>query len=98
VVYNYYKEKFSHDYETLVRKPTKIDSAELSLDEGVHPENYPYVILSMTIQSHRQEDAPYWNLLGNLLQTDDAEKIVNILKSAGGAMRSLNRTAFMRAC
>jgi oligoribonuclease NrnB/cAMP/cGMP phosphodiesterase (DHH superfamily) len=76
VVYNYYKEKFSHDYETLVRETDKIDSAALSLDEVVHPENYPYVILSMTIQSHCPEDAPYWNLLVNLLQTDDAEKIV----------------------
>lgn len=76
VVYDYYKGKFSRDFETLVKETDKIDSAALSIDEVVHPENHPYMLLSMTIQSHCREDAPYWNLLVSLLQTDDAGTIL----------------------
>lgn len=71
VVYDYYKGKFPCDFESMVRETDKIDSAALSMDEVIHPENYPYVLLSMTIQPHVEADAPYWNLLVYLLQTGD---------------------------
>ena len=77
MVYDYYKERFSSDYENLVKETDKVDSAEFSLDEVIHPERYPYILLSMTIQSHLKADAFYWNLLVALLQRD---KIGTILK------------------
>ncbi len=77
VVYDFYKGKFSRDYENLVRETDKIDSAAFSLDEVIQPENYPCAILSMTIESHVKTDAPYWNLLVDLLQNEDIETIAN---------------------
>ncbi|RTZ99440.1 MAG: hypothetical protein DSY89_08425 [Deltaproteobacteria bacterium] len=41
----------------------KIDSADLTLDEVNFPENYPYILLSMTINSRKMSDVPYWNRL-----------------------------------
>lgn len=76
VVYDYYKERFSRDYEDLVKETDKVDSAAFSLDEVLHPERYPFILLSMTIQSHLKADAPYWNLLVELLQSDEIGTIL----------------------
>lgn len=68
IVFKYYKNKFQGDYSELIRETDKIDSADLSLDEVLHPEKYLYVLLSMTILSHVRADEPYWNKLVYLLQ------------------------------
>ncbi len=69
VIFKYYRDKFTRDYIELVRETDKIDSADLSADEVNHPENYPYILLSMTISSHRKDDEPYRNRLIALLRT-----------------------------
>ncbi|MDD2389535.1 MAG: exopolyphosphatase [Desulfobacterales bacterium] len=71
VVYGYYLDRFQRNYSKLVRETDKIDSAELTLDEVQYPEKYDYVLLSMTISSHSQEDEAYWNRLVDLLRTYD---------------------------
>jgi len=68
IVFKYYKNKFQRDYSELIRETDKIDSADLSLDEVLHPEKYLYVLLSMTILSHARTDEPYWNKLVYLLR------------------------------
>ena len=68
IVFNYYKNKFQRDYSELISETDKIDSANLSLDEVLHPEKYLYVLLSMTILSHARADEPYWNKLVYLLR------------------------------
>lgn len=70
VIYDYYDGKFSRDYQPLVLQADKIDSADLSLDEVLAPQNYPYVILSMTASGRRIENQPYWNRLVKLLGGD----------------------------
>jgi len=76
LVYRYYRERIQKDYSTLVAETDKIDSANLSLNEILTPENYPYVLLSMTIQDHVLADAPYWDRVVTLLKAHDIETIL----------------------
>lgn len=70
VVYRYYQNqgKLDHTYDDLVEWTDAIDSADLSMEQVLHPENYDHVILSMTIQNRGYEDIPYWNHLVDLLR------------------------------
>ncbi|MEE4355602.1 MAG: exopolyphosphatase [Desulfococcaceae bacterium] len=76
VVYEYYKERFTRDYSELIRQTDKIDSAELSLDEVLHPEKYPYILLSMTLSGSEPADEPYWNRLVEMLRKCSIEEIM----------------------
>jgi oligoribonuclease NrnB/cAMP/cGMP phosphodiesterase (DHH superfamily) len=71
VVFNYYQGRFTHDYTELIEQADKIDSADLTKDEVIHPENYPYVLLSMTISGRETWDEAYWNHLVALLRKKD---------------------------
>ncbi|QTA80237.1 DHH phosphoesterase domain-containing protein [Desulfonema limicola] len=75
VVFEYYKEKFTRDYSELIRETDKIDSADLTLDQVLYPEKYPYILLSMTLSSFDASDEQYWNDLVQLLRTSDIETI-----------------------
>jgi hypothetical protein len=68
LIYKYYEGQFKPDFSELVLETDKIDSANLSLDEILYPERFPYVLLSMTIQNHPISDEPYWNHLIDLLR------------------------------
>lgn len=76
VVFDYYKDKFKQDYTELVKAADKIDSAQLSLDEVFHPENYPYIALDMTINCQNMADEPYWNRLVELLENHTIEIVL----------------------
>lgn len=67
LVYEYYRHRFSRDFAELAEQADKIDAADLTYEEVLHPENHPYLILSMTIISHHKNDIPYWNKLVHLL-------------------------------
>jgi len=67
VIFEYYKKRFQRDYLELIKETDKIDAADLKIDEVLHPENYPYLILSMTISGNNGSDEPYWNKLIDLL-------------------------------
>ncbi|MFO8084565.1 MAG: exopolyphosphatase [Desulfobacterales bacterium] len=67
IIYEYYEDGFSRDFAELVRQTDKIDSADLTMDEVLHPEKYPYILLSMTILNREKKDEPYWNELVRLL-------------------------------
>ena len=77
LVYQYYRDRIQRDYSILVAETDKIDSAELSLNEILTPEKYPYVLLSMTIQDHIVADAPYWDRVVALLKKHDIETILS---------------------
>lgn len=68
VIYDYYKGRFGNDYALLIRQTDDIDSANLSQDQVKHPEDYPHVLLSMTISGQDLKEAPYWNKLVQLLR------------------------------
>jgi hypothetical protein len=67
LVYQHYKDRFKRDYSELVEQTDKIDSADLTLDQVLHPEKYDYVLLSMTVFDGDQPCEPYWNKLVDLL-------------------------------
>lgn len=68
IVFDYYRDRFRFDYRELIRETDKIDSAELSSDEVLHPENYPYLLLSMTIVGDDIAGESYWNRLIELIR------------------------------
>jgi oligoribonuclease NrnB/cAMP/cGMP phosphodiesterase (DHH superfamily) len=76
VVFDYYKDKFKRDYSELIRETDRIDSADLSMEEVLHPENNPYILLSMTISSHRKSDKPYWSKLIDLLRRAEIGEVM----------------------
>ncbi len=76
LVFKYYKDRFKKDYSKLIYETDKIDSANLSMDEVLRPENYPYIILSMTLSSRLKGDEPYWAKLIDLLRKKDIESVL----------------------
>ena len=76
LIFEYYKGKFQRDYIKLVRETDKIDSANLNLDEILHPEKYPYIMLSMTISNSGISDESYWNRVVDLLRKYDIKKVL----------------------
>lgn len=68
IIFDHYQDKFNKDFTELVEAADKIDSADLSIDEVLYPERYPYILLSMTIKSQNKSDEPYWNHLVELLR------------------------------
>lgn len=76
VVYAYYRDRLTRDYAELIRQTDRIDSADLTVDEILRPEKYPYVLLSMTISNREPSEALYWDRLVNLLRTQPLERIM----------------------
>jgi hypothetical protein len=67
VIYEYYEGRFHQDHGELVAAADKIDAAQLSLEEIQAPENFPYVLLSMTFKGNHPSETAYWNHLVDLL-------------------------------
>jgi oligoribonuclease NrnB/cAMP/cGMP phosphodiesterase (DHH superfamily) len=76
IIFEYYKKRLRRDYSELVQAADKIDSADLSLNEVLHPENYPYVLLSLTVSNEDQPDEPYWNKLVELFRKHDIRQVL----------------------
>lgn len=76
LVYEYYKNRFRRNYDELIQETDRIDAAELSRDQVMYPENYPYILLSMTISGGKSEDEPYWNLLVDLICRQEIKEIL----------------------
>jgi hypothetical protein len=68
IIFGYYRDRFHRDYTELVQAADKIDSADLTQEEVLYPERYPYILLSMTISSQNKTDEAYWNHLVDLLR------------------------------
>lgn len=76
VIFDYYKDRFSVDYSRLIQQTDDIDSANLTGHQIMYPENYPHVLLSMTIIGRDKTETAYWNRLVDLLRHFPVEKIV----------------------
>ena len=76
IIYQYFKGKFQRDYRELVQAADKIDSANLTLEEVLHPENHPYVLLSLTVSNEDQPNEDYWNRLVALFKKYNIRKIL----------------------
>lgn len=82
VIYEYYKKKglFDKQYDELILNTDIIDAADLTRDQVQHPENYPYIILSMTIKNQDYQDIAYWNKLVDLLKETGIDLIFEDLE------------------
>jgi len=76
VIFEYYKGKFKLDYSELIKETDKIDSADLSMDEVLHPEKYGLVMLSMTVLGRDEYDEYYWNRLVNLFRKSKIDQVL----------------------
>jgi oligoribonuclease NrnB/cAMP/cGMP phosphodiesterase (DHH superfamily) len=76
IIHEYYAGRFSRDYTELVKQTDKIDSADLTLDEVLYPEKFPYILLSMTILNREKQDEPYWNDLVYLIGKYDIHRVL----------------------
>jgi hypothetical protein len=75
-VFDYFEGRFKRDYRELVYWADRIDSADFTLDEVLHPENYDYVLLSMTVSSETGREEGYWEQLVRLLRAKDIASIM----------------------
>jgi oligoribonuclease NrnB/cAMP/cGMP phosphodiesterase (DHH superfamily) len=76
IIHEYYADRFTRDFTELVRQTDKIDSANLTLEEVLHPEKFPYILLSMTILNREKQDEPYWNDLVDLIGKHDFHRVL----------------------
>ena len=77
LVYEYYREHFAGKYDELLEHTDKIDAADLTADEILHPENYPYLLLSMTISGREEQEEAYWNKLAACITSLDIRRLGN---------------------
>lgn len=77
LIYEYYQDKIHNRFQTLVDQADKIDDAQLNLDEILHPENYPYILLSMTISARNASDLAYCDKLVALLSSQTIETVLS---------------------
>jgi hypothetical protein len=75
-VFDYFHGRFKRDYAELVYWADRIDSAEFTQDEVLHPETYDYVLLSMTVSGENRAEEDYWNKLVSLLGTSDIKQVM----------------------
>jgi len=66
LIFEHFQNRFKREYRELVAATDKIDSADLTLDEVLHPEKYDYVLISMTVFDGDRDCEPYWNKLVDL--------------------------------
>ncbi|MGD8833829.1 MAG: exopolyphosphatase [Desulfobacteraceae bacterium] len=77
LIYEYYQDEIDPRFQTLVRQADKIDDAQLNLDEILHPEKYPYLLLSMTISAKHASDFSYCDEIVKLLSTLSIDEVLS---------------------
>lgn len=75
IIFEYFKDRFQRNYSELVQAADKIDSANLTLDEVLHPEKYPYVLVSLTVSNEAKANVPYWNRLVALFREQNIQQV-----------------------
>ena len=76
LIYEYYHDRLKRDYRELVAATDKIDAADLTLEQVLHPEEYDCVLLSMTVFNSDHSDEPYWNKLVELIGKYDIQTVL----------------------
>lgn len=75
-VFDYYQDQFKRDYTELVDWADRIDSADFTQDEVLHPEKYDYVLLSMTVSGESGREEGYWEQLVRMLREKDITQVM----------------------
>ena len=77
LIYEYYQDVIDPRFQALVRQADKIDDAQLNLDEILHPEKYPYILLSMTISAQHASDFSYCDEMVELLGALSIDEVLS---------------------
>ena len=85
IVYDYYNNAIKKNFDELVAHTDRIDSADLTREEVLRPQDNPYVLLSMTISGRNKADEYYWNLVVDLLRK---HPIAEVMKNEDVARRA----------
>ncbi len=75
-VYEYCKTRLKRNYQELVEWADRIDAADFSQEMVLHPENYDYVLLSMTVSAEDGGEPRYWDHLVRLLREGDIQRVM----------------------
>jgi hypothetical protein len=76
LVYEYYADRLPLNFTELLSHTDDIDSANLTREQVLSPQDDPYLLLSMTISSRTKTDEPYWNRLVHLLRSTPIDGIM----------------------
>ncbi len=76
LVHRYFASRLPDRFGELVRQTDRIDSADLTEEEVLRPEDHPYVLLSMTVSGRNRSDEPYWNRLVALLRDSPFDRVM----------------------
>jgi oligoribonuclease NrnB/cAMP/cGMP phosphodiesterase (DHH superfamily) len=76
IVFDYFAGNFKRDYSELVYWADRIDSADFTRDEVLHPEKYDYVLLSMTVSGETGREEAYWEQLVRLLRQNEIAQVM----------------------
>lgn len=76
LIHTYYKDRFDRDFSGLSAAADKIDSADLTVDEVLRPEDHPYLLLSMTIKNREDCEKHYWDRLCELFMDHSIEGVM----------------------
>jgi hypothetical protein len=94
LVFEYFRHKIDRRFQELVQQADKIDSAQLNLDEILHPERYDYILVSMTLSDGPNLDRRYWDHLVELLQHHTIDQVLAdpLVKAASDRVVLENKT------
>jgi len=76
LVQDYFEAQLGRRFDALVRQTDRIDAADLTLDEILHPERYPFVLLSMTTFIRNPADGAYCDRVVELLRTLPMQRVM----------------------
>jgi len=76
LIYTYYNDRFKRDFGALSAAADKIDSANLTVEEVLRPEDNPYLLLSMTIKNRAECEKHYWDRLCDLFLENGIEDVM----------------------
>jgi len=76
IIYKYYENRFSRNFDELVFQTDRIDSGDVTIDEVLHVEKYPYALLSSTISGKDKTDEQYWKRVVKLLGEKEIDDVL----------------------
>jgi hypothetical protein len=76
LVYEYFNAALGSRFDALVANTDKIDDAQLNLDEILHPERYPYILVSMTLSAGPSDGQGFCDHLVDLLRALSIEQVL----------------------
>jgi oligoribonuclease NrnB/cAMP/cGMP phosphodiesterase (DHH superfamily) len=76
IIYTYYRGQFSKNFDELILQTDRIDSGNITINEVLNTENYPYAMVASTISGRNKDDESYWNNLVQLLSSQHIDKVI----------------------